>query len=393
MAILFLIVFIDLLGFGLVIPLLPFYGLDFGAGTTAVVWLLGVFSLAQLVSAPLLGRLSDRFGRKPILLLGLACSVISYAWMGMAGALWMLFAARFFAGAGAGTIGAVFAYVTDTTTPEQRARGMGLIGAAFGLGFTLGPALSLVISNAPSTSELAIPLFIAAGLSAIAFLLAMVLLKESLPPEARHARAQPSRIEFARRIATGRSTLMRLIVIGFIMTAAFAALESTFTLWARETLAWGPHDVALMFIFVGLVLSGIQGGLIGRLTKLFGEMRLLVTAAVLLFVGLLGIPFVRNLPPLVFINIALASGMALFGPSSNSLISREAAIDERGGILGVSQSAQSLARVIGPLVAGPLYAAFGRNAPYWAAAAAMALAAWLAFGLLRREPAEAGASS
>ncbi len=393
MAILFLIVFIDLLGFGLVIPLLPFYGLHFGAGTTAVVWLLGVFSLAQLVSAPLLGRLSDRFGRKPILLLGLACSVVSYVWMGMAGALWMLFAARFFAGAGAGTIGAVFAYVTDTTTPEKRARGMGFIGAAFGLGFTLGPALSLVISNRPSTGELAIPLFIAAGLSAVAFVLALILLKESLPPEARHAPGQPSRIEFARRIATGRPTLMRLIVIGFIMTAAFAALESTFTLWARETLAWGPHDVALMFMFVGLVLSGIQGGLIGRLTKLFGEMRLLVMSAILLFVGLLGIPFVRNLPPLVFINIALASGMALFGPSSNSLISREAAIDERGGILGVSQSAQSLARVIGPLVAGPLYGAFGRNAPYWAAAAAMALAAWLAFGLLRREPAEAGASS
>ncbi len=393
MAILFLIVFIDLLGFGLVIPLLPFYGLHFGAGTTEVIWLLGVFSLAQLVSSPLLGRLSDRFGRKPILLLGLACSVIAYVWMGMAGALWMLFAARFFAGAGAGTIGAVFAYVTDSTTPEKRARGMGFIGAAFGLGFTLGPALSLVISNQPSTSELAIPLFIAAGLSAVAFLLALVLLKESLPPEARHAPAKPSRIEFARRIATGRPTLMRLIVIGFIMTAGFASLESTFTLWARETLAWGPHDVALMFIFVGLVLSGIQGGLIGRLTKLFGEKRLLAASAVLLFVGLLGIPFVRNLPPLVFINIALASGMALFGPSSNSLISREAAIDERGGILGVSQSAQSLARVVGPLIAGPLYGALGRNAPYWAAAAAMALAAWLAFGLLRREPAEAGASS
>jgi len=393
MAVLFLIIFIDLLGFGLVIPLLPFYGLHFGAGTTAVVWLLGVFSLAQLVSAPILGRLSDRFGRKPILLLGLACSVVSYLWMGMAGSLWMLFAARFFAGAGAGTIGAVFAYVTDTTTPETRARGMGIIGAAFGLGFTLGPALSLVISNEPSTSELAIPLFIAAGLSAVAFALALVFLKESLPPEARRAPAQPGRIEFARRIATGRPTLMRLIVIGFIMTAAFASLESTFTLWARETLRWGPHDVALMFIFVGLVLSGIQGGLIGRLTKLFGEMRLLAASAVLLLLGLLGIPFVHNLPPLVFINIALASGMALFGPSSNSLISREAAIDERGGVLGVSQSAQSLARVVGPLVAGPLYAAFGRNAPYWAAAAAMALAAWLAFGLLRRGLAAAGASS
>src|SRR5665213_3003564 len=146
MPILFLIVFIDLLGFGLVIPLLPFYGLHFGAGTTAVTWLLGVYSFAQLFSSPLLGRLSDRFGRKPILLLGLACSALSYLWLGLSDQLWMLFAARFFAGAGAGTVGAVFAYVADTTTPDKRAKGMGIIGAAFGLGFTLGPALGGLVS-------------------------------------------------------------------------------------------------------------------------------------------------------------------------------------------------------------------------------------------------------
>ncbi|HEY5207891.1 MAG TPA: MFS transporter [Stellaceae bacterium] len=392
MPILFLIVFIDLLGFGLVIPLLPFYGLDFGAGTTAVVWLLGVYSVAQLVSSPLLGRLSDRFGRKPILLLGLGCSVVSYLWMGFADQLWMLFAARFFAGAGAGTIGAVFAYVTDTTTPEKRARGMGFIGAAFGLGFTLGPALSLVISSHPTARELAIPLFIAAGLSTLAFVLAAIFLRESLPAEARHAVSRPSRLDFARRIISHRPVLLRLITIGFIVTGAFAALESTFTLWAREKLAWGPHEVALMFIFVGALLTIIQGGLMGRLTRLFGETRLLIAASVLLFFGMLGVPFVWGVPPLVLVNIALAGGMALFGPSSNSLISREAAIDERGGILGVSQSTQSLARVIGPLIAGPLFTEFGRNAPYWAAAAAMVIAVIMAFGLLRMVPAEAEVS-
>jgi MFS transporter, DHA1 family, tetracycline resistance protein len=392
MPILFLIVFIDLLGFGLVIPLLPFYGLHFGASTTAVIWLLGVFSLAQLISSPLLGRLSDRLGRKPILLLGLGCSVISYLWMGFADQLWMLFAARFFAGAGAGTIGAVFAYVTDTTTPERRARGMGIIGAAFGLGFTLGPALSLVISSHPTARELAIPLFIAAGLSALAFVLAVIFLKESLPAESRHAPAGPGRIEFARRIVSHRPVLLRLIAIGFIVTGAFAALESTFTLWAREKLDWGPHEVAIMFIFVGALLSVIQGGLMGRLTKLFGETRLLIAASVLLFGGMLGVPFVWGLPALIPVNIMLAGGMALFGPSSNSLISREAGIAERGGVLGVSQSTQSLARVIGPLVAGPLFAEFGRNAPFWVAAAAMAIAAVMAFGLLRRTPAEAEAS-
>src|SRR6185437_12253521 len=151
--------------------------------------------------------------------------------------LWMLFAARFFAGAGAGTIGAVFAYVTDSTTVDKRAKGMGIIGAGFGLGFTLGPALSLVISSHPTGRELAIPLFIAAGLSALAF----------------------------------------------IVTGAFATMESSFTLWSREKLGWGPHEVAIMFIFVGALLSIVQGTLMGRLTRQFGETRLLVAASILLF--------------------------------------------------------------------------------------------------------------
>jgi DHA1 family tetracycline resistance protein-like MFS transporter len=394
MPILFLIVFIDLLGFGLVIPLLPFYGLHFGAGTTEVTWLLGVYSLAQLFSSPVLGRLSDRMGRKPILLLGLACSALSYLWLGLSDQLWMLFAARFFAGAGAGTVGAVFAYVADTTTPDKRAKGMGIIGAAFGLGFTLGPALGgLVSGDHPSMTQLGIPAFVAAGLSAVAFVLTLFLLRESLPEEARHAGPRPSRLEFARRIVFHRPVLRNLIVIGFIVTSAFAALESTFALWSHETFDWGPRQIGLMFFYVGAVLTVIQGGLIGPLTRRFGETRLLITATILLFAGMIGIPFLTSVPPLMAINLAFAGGMALFGPSSNSLISREAAIDERGGILGVSQSTQSLARVIGPLIAGPLFTGFGRNAPYWAAAVAMAIAAIMAFGLLRKTgPAEAEAS-
>jgi MFS transporter, DHA1 family, tetracycline resistance protein len=383
MPILFLIVFIDLLGFGLVIPLLPFYGLHFGAGSTAVTWLLGVFSFAQLFSSPVLGRLSDRFGRKPILLLGLACSAVSYLWLGLSDQLWMLFAARFFAGAGAGTIGAVFAYVTDTTPPERRAKGMGLIGAAFGLGFTLGPALGgLVSGSQPSMTQLGIPSFIAAGFSAIAFVLTLTVLKESLPPESRHA-ARPGRMEFARRIATDRPVLRRLILIAFITTSAFAALESTFALWSHETFDWGPRQIGLMFFYVGAVLTVIQGGLMGTLTRRFGETRLLTASAALLFLGMAAIPFIVSVPPLMVVNLALAGGMALFGPSSNSLISREATIEERGGILGFSQSTQSLARVIGPLVAGPLFTTFGRNAPYWAAAAAMAVVVVLAYALLK----------
>jgi DHA1 family tetracycline resistance protein-like MFS transporter len=311
----------------------------------------------------------------------------------MADELWMLFAARFFAGAGSGTVGAVFAYVTDTTTPETRAKGMGVIGAAFGLGFTLGPAFGgLLTGSQPSMSQLGLPAYVAAAFSLAAFFLALFFLKESLPAASRHAPKPPSRFDFARRIVFHRPALRRLVVIGFITTSAFAALESTFALWSRETFDWGPRQIGLMFFYVGAILVVIQGGLIGPLTRRFGETRLLIASTVLLFAGMAAIPFLTSVPPLAVINIALAGGMALFGPSSNSLISREAAIDERGGVLGVSQSTQSLARVIGPLAAGPLFTELGRNAPYWVAAAAMAVAALLAFGLMRRAPAEAPAS-
>jgi MFS transporter, DHA1 family, tetracycline resistance protein len=392
MPILFLIVFIDLLGFGLVIPLLPFYGLHFGASTIEVTWLMGVYSFAQLFSAPLLGRLSDRFGRKPILVLGLTCSVASYLWFALADHMWMLFAARLLAGAGAGTVGAVFAYVTDVTTEQNRAKGMGIIGAAFGLGFTLGPALGgLVTGSAPTVSDLAIPSFIAAGFSAMALILTLLLLKESVPEAARAPKPRASRAEFARRIWQ-RPVLRRLILIAFVTTAAFAGLETTFALWAHGAFDWGPRQIGLTFFYVGALLTIVQGGLVGPLTKLFGETRLLVASACILMLGLFGIPFALGLAPLMIVIGGLGVGMALFGPSSNSLISREASIDERGGVLGVSQSAQSLARVIGPLVAGPLFAEFGRDSPYFAGSAAMAVVLLIALGLPRRAPAEAPAA-
>ncbi|MGH6991061.1 MAG: MFS transporter [Stellaceae bacterium] len=389
MPILLLIVFIDLLGFGLVIPLLPFFGLHFSATTDEVTWLLGAYSLAQLISAPLLGRLSDLFGRRPVLLVGLACSVASYIWMGLATELWMLFAARLLAGAGGGTIGTVFAYVTDVTTEEKRARGMGMVGAALGLGFTLGPALGgLLSSSSPDNIKLFVPCMVAAGLSAAALVLTAIILKESLPADARRQRRRASRLAFAREVLH-RPMLLRLISIAFITTTSFAVLETIFAIWANAIFDWGPRQVGFFFLYVGVILIFVQGGAIHPLAKRFGEARLLISAVVLLALGLLGMGFVGSLPELLIASGALSLGMALFSPASNSLISREAAADERGGILGVSQSMQSLARVVGPLVSGPLFVAFGYGAPYFAGAAAMVVAIFLAFTLLRTAPAEA----
>src|SRR5579875_2057278 len=183
MAILFLIVFIDLVGFGIVIPLLPYYALHFQATPLELTSLMACFSFAQFFASPFWGRLSDRVGRKPILMVSLGCSVLSYIWLGMANALWMLFAARLLAGAGAGNISSAQAYITDKTDEANRAKGMGMIGAAFGLGFTFGPAIGGLLAGAnPTAASLARPAFAAACLSFIALVTALVLLKESLAP-------------------------------------------------------------------------------------------------------------------------------------------------------------------------------------------------------------------
>ena len=387
MAVLFLIVFIDLVGFGVVIPLLPFYGVHFGASPAEVTWMMACYSLAQFFSSPLLGRLSDKVGRRSVLLVSLAASVVSYLWLGFAEALWMLFAARLLSGAGAGNIAAAQAYVTDITTPQTRAKGMGMIGAAFGLGFTIGPALGgLVAGSDPTAAALARPAFVAAGLSALAFLLALALLRESLPRQARDAPPRPSRWQVARDAMT-RPVLRRLILLLFVTVTAFAGMETTFALWANSAFGWGPREVGYNFLFVGLVLVAVQGVLIGPLSRRFGEARLVVAGAGLIALGLLGLPFALALWRLLAVNTLLALGMGLLNPSITSLVSQQAEIDERGGILGVAQSASSLSRILGPAVAGPLFEVYGRDAPYYVGAAVMALVVAMALRLPRLKPA------
>jgi MFS transporter, DHA1 family, tetracycline resistance protein len=392
MPILFLIVFIDLIGFGVVIPLLPFYGLHFGASPAQVTGMMACYSLAQLFSSPLLGRLSDKVGRRPVLLISLLASVASYLWLGCADALWMLFAARLLSGAGAGNIAAAQAYITDVTTPETRAKGMGVIGAAFGLGFTVGPALGgLVAGSNPDAAALAWPAFIAAALSAIAFVVAFLALKESLPEASRHAPPRPSRWQVAQDVLT-RPALRQLILLLFITVTAFAGMETTFALWAHSAFDWGPREVGYNFLFVGLVLVVVQGFLIGPLTRRFGETRLVLGGAALIALGLFGLPFALTLPRLLAVNVLLAFGMGVLNPAITSLISQRAGVDERGGILGVSQSASSLSRILGPLVAGLLFEGLSRDAPYYAGAILMALVVVLALRL-PGEGARAGVQS
>jgi DHA1 family tetracycline resistance protein-like MFS transporter len=381
---LFLIVVIDLVGFGLVIPLLPFYAVRFGASPQLVTSLLAIYSLMALLSAPLWGRLSDRIGRRPVLMSSLAAGALAYLWMGAADALWMLLAARGLAGICAGNIAAAQAYIADVTTPENRAKGMGLIGAAFGLGFIIGPALGgLLAGNNPASADLAMPAWVAAGLSGIALLGVVFVLPESRPLAARQN--IPARSRLAAILgALRRPILSRLILIFFLVILAFSGMESTFALWAMRQFGWGPSQVAYVFAYVGLLSAVLQGGLIGRLSRRFGEERLLLVGLALIGIGLLTLPAARSMSLLALVLAALAVGMGLVQPSLNSLISRRSGREEQGEVLGVSQSVGSLARVLGPLAAGFLFTEFGRDAPYlWGAA--LIAAAWLLTVLLWRD--------
>jgi MFS transporter, DHA1 family, tetracycline resistance protein len=381
MPILFFIILIDLIGFGLVIPLLPFYAVRFGASPPVVTWLLATYSLAQLLAAPLWGRLSDRVGRRPVLMASMAASAVAYLWLGAAGQLWMLFAARALAGAGAGNIAAAQAYIADITKPEERAHGMGMIGAAFGLGFIFGPALGgFLAGNDPTTANLATPAWVAAGLSFIAFCGVFFVLRESLMTDKRGAAAGPGRIGLIRG-ALCRPVLSRLIMIFFLVIFAFAAMESIFALWALRQWDWGPEKVGYVFAYLGLVSAFMQGGLTRMLTKRFGEERLLLFGLLLLAAGLVIVPFSRGLTLLALAFALLAIGLGLVQPALNSLISRRAGGGEQGQVLGVTQSLGSLARVLGPAFAGYLFAGLGHGSPFLAGAVIVGLAFVLALNL------------
>jgi len=381
---LFLIVFVDLVGFGLVIPLLPFYALRFAASPQQVTVLLAIYSLMQLFTAPLWGRLSDRVGRRPVLMVSMAASMLAYLWIGSATALWMLYAARGLAGACAGNIAAAHAYIADITKPEDRAKGMGLIGAAFGLGFIIGPALGgLLAGNNPQTADVETPAWVGAGLSFTALLGVALLLRESLPAE-RQGGEPPSH---SRLVATlnvlQRPALSSLISIFFLVILAFSGMESTFALWAIEQFRWGPQQVGYVFAYVGILSAILQGGLIGRLTRLYGERRLLFSGLAAIAVGLLILPFAYRVSFLAPAVSALAIGMGLTQPSLNSLISRQAGSREQGEVLGVSQSVGSLSRVLGPAAAGFFFGEFGHNAAFFWGAALVVGALWVTLKLMR----------
>jgi MFS transporter, DHA1 family, tetracycline resistance protein len=376
MLIVFLIVFVDLVGFGIIIPLLPFYGEHFGASPAEVGLLMASYSLTQLLAAPIWGRLSDRVGRRPVLIVSLVGIALAYVWLAFADNLSTLFAARAVAGIMAGNIGVAFAYVADITDSSNRAKGMGVVGAAFGLGFIFGPAIGGILAGSdPDLANYRLPALTAAAFSAIATILAITLLKESLSPELRVQQRLLSRRKRWQQLrdALAQPGVGLVIGLAFLANFVFAGMETTFAMWSRRAFGWGPEQNGYLFAFVGLLAAAIQGGLVGRLARQFGEGRLVVAGAAALAVGMLLIPFSHSLAVLLVAMTIVACGFSVVSPSLNSLVSLRVPPGAQGGVMGVTRSATTLARVVGPIWAGALFHYLGRDWPYYAGAVVMAI--------------------
>lgn len=368
----FVVVVVDLIGFGLYIPLLPFFAEHFNAAPWLVGLAMATYSMTQFISAPFWGQASDRYGRKPVLAIGMAGAVISYLWLGFADSLTELFLARAFNGLMAGNIAAAFAYVADVTTRETRAKGMGIVGAAFGLGFICGPAIGGILAGSdPANADYFTPAVAAASLSGIALLLTLFWLPESRPHEKRAE--TPASAGRLAALGEGVKTpgVGGLLILILMATFVFAGLESTFAMWSRRQFGWGPEQNGYLFAGIGVLSALVQGGLIGRLTRRFGEKALVLSGAASLAIGLMLLPFASGIALLIVAMTIAALGFSIMSPALNALVSLQASEDQQGSTLGLTRSAATLARILGPAAFGLVFSVAGMHAPYFFGAAVM----------------------
>lgn len=388
LAIIFVTVMIDLIGFGIVIPVLPLYAERFGASPTVVGLLFGIYSIMQFLFAPVLGRLSDRVGRRPVLLLSLIGTAIGFLLMGLARTLWLLFLARAIDGITGGNISTAQAYIADVTGPEERSRGMGLIGAAFGIGFVFGPALAGILSHISPAA----PFYFAGALAAANALALYFFLPESLPSARRDSKRRDPKIKLS-----ANQQLVSIAAIYFLVTVSFALMTATYSLFTKRRFGYDQAHNGYIFAYLGLVGAAIQGALLGRLVGMLGDELLAIAGIALMAAGLFFLPSSSTEMALIIASTAIAIGHSLSAPTLNGLASKSASGAHQGAVFGAMQSVASLARIIGPSIGGWLLDQdtkrqmihFGKT-PFWAGSAVMILALVLAlWSILRAERASA----
>jgi MFS transporter, DHA1 family, tetracycline resistance protein len=369
LAVIVLIVLVDLLGFTLVMPLLGPFADQYGFKDWQIGFLFSAYPVCQLVAGPILGQLSDRFGRKPVLIFSQAGTAISFLILGLSHNFSIMLLARMLDGASGGNILVAQAYVADVTEPEHRARGMGLIGMAFGLGFVLGPLLGGLLLELPLEREwrLRLPFLVAAAFSTLAWLLVLFRLPESRRREDRLR--EPARTLSRRGIAdtVALPDVGRLVAIGFLAVLAFASFEGTFALFLGRRFHWNAQRAAYAFAGLGFLSAIVQGGLIRRLVPRFGEARLIVAGLILAAGGFTVLARVSSVPGLIGALALLGLGQGILTPSVSGLLSRITPMDEQGAVFGTLTSAQTLARMISYSTANFLLGRVSIAAPYWGA--------------------------
>jgi MFS transporter, DHA1 family, tetracycline resistance protein len=394
----FLTVLLDLLGFGLVMPFLAKEARDrFGVTAFEATLLAAVYSLMQFLFVPVWGRLSDRIGRRPVLVWSIAGTAVSMAGLGVSlawgGSIAWLFAARIFGGIATANLGTASAYIADVTPPSDRARGMGLIGVAFGLGFILGPGLGGGLAKIPVGGHHGVvPCFVAAGLSVVNLAWVLLGVPESLPPDRRATLPRrgltPLNIP-ALRQAFDLPGVGTAIAVNFLVVLSFTNLDQTFTFFCGDLFGIDERGTGYVLAFIGIVAAGVQGGLVRPLAKRFDEAVLIRAGAGVQALAFAGLAFAGTLGSTAWLLASgglLALGNGLTQPSTSAFISKRAPADRQGGTLGTNQSFASLARTFGPAAGGWLYSNLGARAPYGAASLGMVVALALAMGL--RKPAE-----
>ena len=368
----FMTMFLDLVGFGIIIPIQPFFAENFGASPTLITLLGGSFSLMQFIFVPPWGRLSDRIGRRPVMLISIAITAIGYALFATAESIEMLFIARMMAGFGAANIATSQAIMADISTAENRAKAMGVIGAAFGLGFVFGPAIGGLLGQiSPQT-----PIWVAAGLSTLNFISAVFLLPETLKKDQRAKRELNLFKVFAR--VANKPNVTPLLVTTLVITGGFSLMEQVLGLFIEHTWVTTSMDITrdvafkeaaaltgIVLVVIGIVMSLVQGRYIGTLVKRYGEKKLLYVGAVGNVVVLALIPATAWLGFGGLIGVAVLMGVfsGLWSPSLQAILSRSVETDEQGATMGLNHSLGSLGRTLGPVIAGILYEV-GRPVPF-----------------------------
>ena len=379
--VIFLTVFVDMLGYGIMLPLLPFY-VQRQAGSATIVGSAGsLYALAQLVSGPALGALSDRYGRRPVLLTCLFGTSLAFLLLGLANSLPLIYLAILLDGITGGNLTTAYAYIADVTPPGHRTRGMGLVGAAFGLGLMAGPALGGLLSR----FGLSTPAFTASGIALANVIFGLFVLPESLPPEKRTLAVPTGGLHFVAQLRGlfGLGRIRLLLAAIFTINLAFAGLQTNFPLFSQVRFQWDAAHNGLFYAYVGVLAVFVQGGLLGWIQPRLGEKRMAAGGLALMAFGLAGVALATQdwlLYPLVGM-VAAGSGLSI--PSLTGLASNQVEGSGQGRLMGGMQVLLSLTSIIGPTAAGLAFEFIGAAAPYWLGGVLAAVALWLAWRAFR----------